>query len=130
MPRGYTVATAALALDLPVKWIDNVLSHYIIPGVVQQRQGVSRKLSIEGLLIVAVTAFLIREINTPMSSAIAIARTLAENEGQYESREGLELFLDMPAFRTSLLARLEVAVETAPAPRRGRPPGNKTGRLD
>ena len=50
MARAYTVGTAALALDVPTKWLDNVLSHHSVPGVVQERQGVSRKVSLEGVL--------------------------------------------------------------------------------
>jgi hypothetical protein len=38
--------------------------------------------------------------------------------------------MDLGAFRLSLLERLERAVEIAPIPKRGRPPSNKTGRLD
>ena len=130
MVRGYTVATAALALDMPIKWLDNVLSHNPIPGVAQQRQGVSRKLSIEGLLVLALASSLVQELGTPMLRAIGIAQALVRTEGRYESPQGINLFLDLPTFRNTLLERLESAVEMAPAPRRGRPAANKTGRLD
>jgi hypothetical protein len=130
MPRGYTVATAALAIDTPVKWLDNVLSHHAVSGVAQQRQGISRKLSIEGLLIVALAAVLVRELGAPMPKAIEIAQELAKNEGRYQWPSGFRLSLDLPTFRALLLERLQNAVEIAPLPRRGRPPANKTGRLD
>ena len=48
----------------------------------------------------------------------------------YRSRNGLTVEIDLPAFQTGLLEQLEAAVEMAPVPRRGRPPTNKTGRLD
>jgi hypothetical protein len=130
MPRAYTVATAALALDVPSKWVDNILSHHTVPGVEQQRQGVARKLSIDGLLVLALTAFLIQELGAPAPKAIEIAAALLGNEGRYESPRGLSLILDLAAFQASLLERLEIAVEMAPVPRRGRPAANKTGRLD
>jgi hypothetical protein len=130
MPRAYTVATAALAVDVPSKWVDNILSHHTVPGVEQQRQGVARKLSIDGLLVLALTAFLIQELGAPAPKAIEIAAALLGNEGRYESPRGLSLILDLAAFQAGLLERLEIAVEMAPVPRRGRPTANKTGRLD
>jgi hypothetical protein len=130
MARAYTVATAALALGLPIKWVDNVLSHYTVSGVAQQRQGVSRKLSIEGLLVLALTGLLIQELGAPLSKAIDIAEDLAKNVGAHTSPQGLTLALDLQTFRSNLLERLEKAVEMAPVPKRGRPPASKTGRLD
>ena len=130
MPRAYTVTTAALALEVPAKWVDNILSHHTVPGVDQDRQGVSRKLSIDGLLVLALTTFLIQELGAPASKAIDMAEILLRNEGHYESPRGLSLILDLSAFQTNLLERLENAVEMAPVPRRGRPAANKTGRLD
>ena len=129
MPRAYTVTTAALALDVTGKWVDNILSHHTVPGVDQQRQGVARKLSIDGLLVLGLTSFLIHELGAPAPKAIEIAEALLRNEGRYESPRRLSLILDVAAFQASLLERLEIAVEMAPAPRRGRPAANKTGRL-
>jgi hypothetical protein len=130
MARGYTVATAALAIQVPVKWVDNILSHYTLPGVVQRRQGVSRKLAIDGLLLLALTAFLTQELGMPVANAIEIAKGLASSGGRYTSPGGFTLSLDVSTFQSDLLERLENAVEIAPAPRRGRPPASKTGRLD
>lgn len=130
MGRAYTIATAALALDMPIKWLDNVLSHNDVQGVAQQRQGVSRKLSVEGLLILALASSLVQELGMPMPRAIGIAHALVGTEGRYESPQGINLSLDLPTFRNTLLERLENAVEMAPAPRRGRPAANKTGRLN
>jgi hypothetical protein len=130
MPRAYTVATAALALGMPAKWVDNVLSHNTIRGVRQERQGVARRLSVEGLLILAIAALLIRELSLSTSRAIEIADGITKGEGHYFAGHGLTVQLDLPAFHASLLERLERAVEMAPIPRRGRPPANKTGRLD
>jgi hypothetical protein len=130
MPRAYTVATAALALGMPAKWVDNILSHHTIGGVRQERQGVARRLSVEGLLILAIAALLIRELSFSTSRAIEIANGITKGEGRYSADQGLTVQLDLPAFHASLLERLERAVEMAPLPRRGRPPANKTGRLD
>lgn len=130
MARAYTVATAALALGVPVKWLDNVLSHNRVAGVARERQGISRRLTVEGLVVLALAFLLIRELGLPMPKAIVVAEGLAKNEGRHIAQQGLSLALDLPSFRVRLLERLENAVEIAPVPKRGRPPRNKTGRLD
>ena len=130
MARVYTIATAALTLGTSMKWLDNVLSHNRVSGVAQQRQGVSRRLTVEGLVGLAVAILLIRELGLPIAKAIAIAQNLAKNEGRYIASRELMLTLDISSFRADLLERLENAVEIAPVPKRGRPHKNKTGRLD
>jgi hypothetical protein len=130
MPRAYTIGTAALALDLPSKWLDNTLSHIRVAGVRQTKQGIARRISIEGLVILAVAALLIKQLELPLLAAINLAEKLASNEGLYTSPEGIGIRLDLERFKSHLLERLERAVEIAPIPRRGRPPKTKTGRLD
>ena len=130
MPRVYTLATAALTLGVPIKWLDNTLSHIKVRGVIQARQGVARRISIDGMLILAIATLLINEIGIPLGTAIEIAETLADNQGEYASRQGVAIRLDLEKLRSTVLERLENAVEIAPAPRRGRPPKTKTGRLD
>ncbi len=130
MPRAYTLPTAALALGTSIKWLDNVLSHNRVPGVAQERQGVSRRLTVEGLLVLGLAVLLIQELGLATPRAIALAEHLARNEGRYTVRQGLSVALDLPSFRAHLLDNLENAVEVAPVPKRGRPPLNRTGRLN
>jgi hypothetical protein len=128
--RAYTVATAALALQMPAKWVDNALSHNKVPGVHQQRQGIARRLTVDGLLILAVAATLVRELGAPLAVALQIAQLLIRNDGHYAVTAGVRIAVDLNNLRTNLLERLESAVEVAPIPKRGRPAKNKTGRLD
>jgi hypothetical protein len=130
MPRAYTITTAALALGVSTKWLDNVLSHHRVSGVAQERQGISRRLTVEGLLVLGLAVLLIQELALPTPKAIILAEALAKNDGRYGAPQGLNVAIDLPSFRARLLESLENAVEIAPAPRRGRPPLNKTGRLD
>jgi hypothetical protein len=130
MPRAYTVATAALTLGTSAKWIDNILSQHVIGGVQKKRQGISRRLSIDGILVLAIVDQLIRELGLPRPHAIQLAESLLRNGGRYETARGLSIALDLNAAHKHLVERLESAVEAAPVPRRGRPPTNKTGRLD
>jgi len=130
MARAYTIATAALTLEMPIKWLDNTLSHIQITGVQQERQGVARRITIDGLLILAVATVLINELGIQLASAIEISEKLATSGGRYTSPEGVSLQVDLEKLRAGLIERLENAVEIAPIPRRGRPPKTKTGRLD
>lgn len=130
MPRAYTVATAALALGVSVKWIDNVLSHNKVLGIRQERQGIARRLSVEGLLVLSLVALLIHELGLSTAKAVAIAERIVKNSGRYLAGEGLSIEINLATFQANLLETLESAVEIAPIPRRGRPPASKTGRLD
>jgi hypothetical protein len=130
MARAYTIATAALALEMPTKWLDNTLSHIKIPGVRQEKQGVARRITIDGLLVLSIAALLINELGLSLSRAARMAETLASNNGLYTSPGGVAIQLDLEGLRFKLLERLEHAVEVAPIPKRGRPPKNKTGRLE
>jgi hypothetical protein len=130
MARAYTIATAALTLETSVKWLDNVLSHNRVSGIARERQGISRRLTVEGLVGLALTVLLVRELGLPTAKAITVAENLAKSEGRYIAQQGLILTLDLSSFRADLLERLESAVEIAPVPKRGRPPNSKTGRLD
>lgn len=81
-------------------------------------------------MVLALAVLLMRELGLPTPNAIAVAEDLAKNEGRHDAGEKLTLALDLPAFQAQLLEKLENAVEIAPLPKRGRPPRNKTGRLD
>jgi hypothetical protein len=130
MARAYTIATAALTLQMSAKWLDNTLSHIKISGVRQEKQGIPRRITIDGLLILSIAALLIDQLGVSLSRATRMAETLANNNGLYASPGGLDIRLDLEALRLKLLERLEHAVEVAPIPKRGRPPKSKTGRLD
>jgi hypothetical protein len=130
MARAYTIATAALTLGTSIKWLDNALSHNRVSGIARERQGIARRLTIEGLVALALTVLLVRELGLPTAKAITLAENLADNEGRYVAPQGLILTLDLASFRADLLERLESAVEVVPVPKRGRPRKNKTGRLD
>ena len=130
MARAYTLTTAALALQASPKWLDNTLSHHRIDGVVQQKQGVARRITIDGLLVISLSLLLTTELSSPLGAALDVARKMIGNEGIHEFGNGLRVQLELQNFKDRLLAKLEHAVEIAPLPRRGRPPKNTTGRLE
>ena len=129
MARAYTVSTAALALEVDAKWLDNILTHYRVPGVPRRKQGVARGLSNESILILGIALRLMQSFGIPMSRSIGLALKLVEGFGQYNSPDGPSLSVNFPALVGHINERLAAAVEIAPVPHRGRPPQNKTGRL-
>lgn len=121
MPRGYTVATVALALGISTKWVDNLLSHHAIPGVAQSRQGVARRISFDAVFHLLIVSRLSETLRIPADLAVDGAGALAA-AGEWLVEGGLALNLEREAALKDLHVRLEYAVEAAPLPRRGRPP--------
>ncbi|HEU4748104.1 MAG TPA: hypothetical protein VFS56_06350 [Gemmatimonadaceae bacterium] len=136
MARAYTVGTIALTLGVPTRWVDNILSHHRVSGVVQKRQGVARKVAFEGLLQLSLSLSLIDELEIPAASALRVASSMLATGGRYDTPTGISISIDLDQVRTDLEGWLAQAVEIAPVPRRGRPPRtakrhpSKTGRLE
>lgn len=136
MARAYTVGTVALTLGVPTRWVDNILSHHRVSGVVQERQGVSRKVAFEGLLHLALSLSLIDDLEVPAASALRVAGSILKADGRYDTQTGITISTDLAQLRADLESRLAQAVEIAPVLRRGRPPRpatphpSKTGRLE
>lgn len=121
MARAYTVATVGLALGVPAKWIDNVLSRFAVSGVTQRRQGIARRISADGVLELAVIQKLGETLRVPVEIAVSHAQALATT-GQLHLAPGLRVELDKRNQLEEIERRLAYAVEAAPVPRRGRPP--------
>ena len=130
MPRAYTIATAALALETSTKWLDNTLSHNKVLGVGQEKQGVARRITVDGLVTLSIVLLVTAELGTTVGAAIEVAQRMIAEGGEFQSPSGLRISLNLETFRSRLISRLETAVEVAPLPRRGRPPKNTTGRLE
>lgn len=132
--RAFTTHTAAVALDLDSKWLDNLLTHHDIDGCTRVRQGIGRRLTERGVLHVAVIADLSRTLGIPVRIACGIAGSLLTSVPQVNAGPAgvavlavtstLVLRLDIEAIEVSVAARLALAVETARRPRRGRPPNS------
>ena len=118
--RTYDIAVASLAIDAPLKWTDNLLSQHSIPDIVVERRGVTRKIPHLALLRLA----LIRELNTALNlgvrDAVSIAARLWAHEGEQQIGV-LRLSFDRAELVRTVERRLREALESAPAPRRGRP---------
>jgi hypothetical protein len=122
MPRAYTTATVALALGTSGKWVDNVLSHNAVSGVTQRAQGVSRRVSVSGVLELAVAQRIAESLGSPLGRALRSARELLDR-GELGVGEDVLLSVDLVALAERVQRQLELAVEIAPVPKRGRPRG-------
>jgi hypothetical protein len=122
--RAYTVAATSVTLNVPIKWVDNVLSHHRLSGVAQKRQGVRRRITADAILVLEIALRVSRAIGTPLHRSLELANLLiAEKDASVELPGGLMISLDVTGIEAELSTRLAHAVEVAPSPRRGRPRG-------
>lgn len=119
--RSYHVTTVAVALSCPSKWVDNVLSRHELPGVIHQRQGISRQVSFDGVVHLAIVQELVEEVGLPVERAVRFARVLCADDGVAPAGVRCALHIDLHALRRDLTIALREAVEIASPPRRGRP---------
>ena len=123
MARSYDVAAAALTLDVPIKWVDNLLSRHRIPGVEQARQGVTRRLSQHAITSIALVWILCEELGLPVGRAVhlAVRMTTTEDATLTFGEGSLVLGFDRATVARRLAVRVADAVESAPRRPRGRP---------
>ena len=121
--RAYTVATVAVTLGVTPKWLDNALSRFRVRGVIQRRQGISRRLGPQAVLTMHIASELIRTLGIPLGEAIS----LAERAGDTRETASIDIFssarltIDVAAATREVSQRLAHAVEVTPVPKRGRP---------
>lgn len=127
--RAYTVDAAAFALDVSLKWLDNILSHHDVPGIAHGRQGIQRRIPVDSLLVIALARTVHQQLGTPLRRALQLAELVinaADGDivvGSADTLPGqVRLSVDVTAMRNALESRLREGVEFGAAPRRGRPP--------
>ena len=131
--RGYSVATAALALGVEHKWLDNLLSQNKVQGVSQSRQGVQRRLAPGALYVIATIHRLNRGLQIPVGRALELAHDLWRAPGGERSGnpavvplDGVSLAVDREELRRLVDEAVAGALEIAPRTRRGRPRRRRT----
>lgn len=119
--RSYHVEIAALASFADQKWVDNLLSHFDVPGVESARQGIARRITQRGLEHIALVRVLARDVGLPLARAVDLAiRLIADPNGVIELTGHLELRFDRLAFDAELSGRVADAAERSTPARRGR----------
>jgi hypothetical protein len=126
--RSYNIAIASLAIDAPVKWTDNLLSHHSIANVITECRGVARKIPHQALLQLALVRQLNKELHLGVRDAVSMADRLSkERDAEVRLDLGaLTLSVDRAALAQQVESRLREALESAPDPRRGRPVHRRT----
>lgn len=120
--RAYTVAATAVTLGVTRKWIDNVLSHYGVEGVLHAKQGIQRQVTPIGLLTLEIALGLGRSMNVPIGRALEMSnRLIAAKGGEVAFGPAFKLRADVESISRQLDFRLERALEMTPIPKRGRP---------
>jgi len=125
MARNYHIDIAAFAADADRKWIDNVLSHFDVPGVESQKRGVARRLSLDAIRIVVLIRTLAVDTGLTIDRALTTALHLlgaSDAESAPARSSWVSLHLDRRAFEAHVDRRVAAAVEAVVPRRRGRPP--------
>lgn len=125
----YNTATAASALGVPPKWLDNLLSHNDIDGVSGGRQGVPRRLSADAIRTIALARELTAAIGVTMPAAVRLAGELLSSPGDGTATtvvsrrfsDVVSVQCDLGALAREVAHGLAHAVEVTPHPARGRP---------
>ena len=122
--RSYTVAVVSLAINAPGKWTDNIISQHAVPGVISARRGVARRIPHHALVRLAVVRQLHADLGLGVADALRVAANILDtsNPPGVFSCGQIQLSIDRAELERVLHARLRDALESAPAPRRGRPP--------
>lgn len=121
--RLYSIAVAALAIQVPLKWLDNAISQNTLPELGSARRGVARRITHSALLHLALTRELHVGLGMSVRDAIELARKLLAHDGEADAWRGpVHIICDRLALERTLDERLRAALESAPTPRRGRPP--------
>lgn len=127
--RLYSVAVASVAIDAPQKWTDNLIAHHELPGIQSRARGVARGISWPAL----VHAALVRELHTRIGCSVRdavgfAAALLASPIDLIEAGRYVAVTFQREPFERRLYQRLTEALESAPRPRRGRPPQRRLAR--
>ncbi|HUF64490.1 MAG TPA: hypothetical protein VMM17_00795 [Gemmatimonadaceae bacterium] len=142
---SYSTTTAAIALGVNRKQLENLLGRCRIPGTSRGRQGRARRLPRSTLLAVAAVLRLQRSLGIPASLAVdLLADGLLAQNGSWPGvsadggttqatpqadapglrRGPFLLVVDIAQLERELAQALAEAIEMSPRPRRGRPPGS------
>ena len=123
--RAYDVAVASLVIGAPTKWTDNTLTQHEVPGVESAQRGVARRIPHPALLHLALTFQLHVALHVGVRDALELARQLLASADGGLQRGPVGLTFDRADFERALDQRIRDVLESAPSPRRGRPPAQR-----
>src|SRR5437867_12074735 len=86
MPRSYSSKLVALTTGVSEKWLGNLRSHFVVPGVTTGRQGVRREINDDGLLAVELTRIVAGELGVSVQAAVDLASRAIRSRSQAEAQ--------------------------------------------
>ena len=117
-----STSTAATAIGVERKVLDNILAREAKELVGTGRRGKGRRLSVELVERLAVAMVLNRDLGMPVATALGVAEKLVQAPtNTITAGSLLSLSLDVGRLRSVLATALSDALEESPLPRRGRP---------
>lgn len=117
-----TTATAAIALGIERKSLDNILGREAKLLVPEGRQGKSRRLQMATIETLSIALLLNRDLKIPIAKGIELAESLRTSPNQEIGIGRLgKLHFDVAGLRPSLVAAVNEAIEEVHPSRRGRP---------
>jgi hypothetical protein len=129
LARSYNVRTVAFAIGASAKWLDNLLSRYALPGVIQSRQGVERLIDNDGILAIEIVRMLVADLGMPLSQSVFVARTALEDrrgdDARFVAPGGVAIHIPLDRIRERLRIQILAAMEAVPNVSRGRPRGDR-----
>ncbi|HSQ31053.1 MAG TPA: hypothetical protein VLN49_14440 [Gemmatimonadaceae bacterium] len=124
----YHIDIAGYASGADRKWVDNLLSHFEVPGVEQRRRGAARRVTQTGLYHIALVRAIAQELGAPIKTSVALATTLMRaHPSELPIFGTLTLRFDRDRFQRDVDVRVAEAVEAIVPARRGRPPARGIG---
>jgi hypothetical protein len=122
--RSYDAKLVAFTVNLPFKWIDNLLSHHELTGVTRARQGIPRAITDDGLVAIEIVRLLTIDLGVAVQRAVEIAQSVMQDrapEVRVPIQRGLVLVIQRADIARRLRERLLDASESVARVRRGRP---------
>ncbi len=126
MARSYHADIARHVANADAKWIDNLLSHFNVPGVAGGRQGMARHISQHGIYHVVLIRRLASELGVSTGAAVSLAGQLLETDATHvDVGQHISLRFDRAAFQRQVDHDTRDAAESVAPARRGRPPARR-----
>ena len=119
----YHVDLAQHVASADARWVDNLISRFVVSGVDGSGRGSARRLTLAAVREIALIRTLSADLGIPLTSAVPIAQRILASDGAEVS---VGPWLRIGFNRTEFLERVDEliadGVEVMTPTRRGRPP--------
>ena len=121
--KSITTATAAAAIGVSRKRLDNILAREARRLLPAGRHGRSRRVSIAVVEVIGLGLVLSRDLGSPISKSLGLAERLLASSGNGVLGLGTlgHLAFDVVKFRRAIEHAVAESIEQTPTPSRGRP---------